>query len=100
MYDMNPVTLSFPTTEEHKFLEYYFQRSIKYVRVSLLLGLGLYALFGVVDGLLNRETRSQLWLIVYGVICPAIIATFSLTFSRHFERFMQEAVSIVMLWGD
>lgn len=99
MYDMNPITLSFPADEEHKFLEYYFQRSIKYVRVSLLLGLGLYALFGVLDGLLNQETRPQLWLIVYGVICPAIIAVLGLTFSRHFERFMQEAVSIVMLLG-
>jgi len=58
---LNPITLTF--SDECKYLEKDFLRdyaaqSIKYIRLAFLLGLFLYSIFGILDGVLVPENST------------------------------------------
>lgn len=90
----------FPEPLESAFAEYYGEKTLKHVRVALLTGLILYAVFGVVDLLLFPEDRAHMWFIRYVVVCPTIVAGLAFTYLPHLRRFMQPVISLVMLVGS
>lgn len=93
---MNPVTLSFPEELEQGFIEDYFSKSLKQVRVSLLLGVFFYGIFGILDAKLIPETKSVLWFIRYAIITPALLAVIFFSFSPLFKRYMQACLAIAI----
>ncbi|MBU5611433.1 diguanylate cyclase [Geomonas azotofigens] len=93
-------SIRFPEPLESAFNEYYRDKTLKHVRVALLTGLILYAVFGLVDGLLLPADRAHMWFIRYAVVCPTVIAGLAFTYCPQLRRFMQPVVSLVMLVGS
>jgi len=92
--------LRFPETFESAFKEYYYRNTLKHVRVALLTGMFLYALFGIVDMQLPPHDRNHMWFIRYAVICPMISAALAFTYMNKLRRFMQPVLWFVMLTGS
>lgn len=99
MYEMNPITLSFPGDEEHRFYEDYVQKSIKHVRVAALLGVFLYTIFGILDALVFPEGLAKVWFIRFAILCPSAFTLYCLTYSSYYKKFMQGINSFVILIG-
>jgi PAS domain S-box-containing protein len=91
------ITLSFGKSVEQAFRNDYFKKSLKHVRVAILLAMVYYGSFGVLDALLVPEQRNWLWLIRYAVFCPIAFAVYLLSFSKAFEKCMQLAIAFVAL---
>lgn len=92
-------SLRFPPRLEASFLDYFFDKTLKRLRIAILVGVILYALFGIDDRLLLPNFYSKLWLIRFGIVCPIGLFTFAFTFSRYFRKFMQPAVWVAMQVG-
>ncbi|QXE86168.1 GGDEF domain-containing protein [Geomonas nitrogeniifigens] len=93
-------SVRFPEPLESAFDEYYREKTLKHVRVALLTGFILYAVFGLVDGLLLPADRAHMWFIRYAVVCPTVMAGLAFTYFPHLRCFMQPVVSLVMLVGS
>lgn len=91
------ITLSFEKGVEKAFREEYYRKSLRHVRVALLLAIAFYATFGILDALLVPEQKHWLWLIRYAGFCPLAVAVYFFSFSKQFERYMQPAISAVVL---
>jgi signal transduction histidine kinase len=74
---------------ETPFREDYAQRSVKHARLALLLGILLFAAFGILDALLLPEVKESLWAIRFGVMIPATLVVFLTTWTDWFSRWMQ-----------
>ncbi len=93
-------SLRFSQPLESMFNEYHCNNTLKHVRVALLTGLFLYAIFGLVDLTLPPADRAHMWIIRYGVVCPTVTAGLAFTYISRFRRFMQPALWLVMLIGS
>ncbi|HEV7839818.1 MAG TPA: protein kinase [Gemmatimonadaceae bacterium] len=97
---MHPLTLRFADRDlEKAFEEEYFTRTLIQVRWALIVGLLLYSVYGVVDTWLAPEHRYQIWVIRYLIVAPAILACLAFTFSRHFRKYRDPAISLAILVG-
>ncbi|TET86437.1 MAG: PAS domain S-box protein [Desulfobacteraceae bacterium] len=94
---VNPITLSFPRELEEAFLEDYFQKSLRHVRIALLLAMFFYGIFGVLDAWIAPDVKEKLWFIRYVVFVPFTFAVFLFSFSSHFKNFMQLCITSVIL---
>jgi diguanylate cyclase (GGDEF)-like protein len=92
--------LRFPEPLESAFNKYYCTNTLKHVRIALLTGLFLYAVFGLVDLILPPADRTRIWFIRYAVVCPTVTAGLAFTYVSSFRRFIQPALSLVMLVGS
>jgi PAS domain S-box-containing protein len=93
----NLLTLTFPSELEEAFLEDYFQRSLRHVRIALLLAIFFYSIFGILDAWIAPDVKEKLWFIRYGVFVPFVFAVFLFSFSEHFKKFMQVCLTTVIL---
>ena len=94
---VNLFTLSFPGELEEAFLRDYFQKSLRHVRIALLLAVFFYGIFGILDAWIAPEVKEKLWLIRYAVFLPFAICAFLFSFSSHFRRYMQLCLTAVIL---
>jgi hypothetical protein len=94
---MNPLTLRFPIEFETKFLDDYNRRFVSQLRLTILLGIIIYAITGFLDPWVIPEIKSQAWLIRFAIVCPALILGFLLTFSTFFKRFMSSLLALCVL---
>ena len=95
---MYPLTLRFADRDlEREFEDEYFTRTLIQVRWALIVGLLLYSVYGVVDSWLAPEHRYQIWLIRYVLVAPTVIACLAFTFSRHFRKYRDLAISVTIL---
>ena len=92
---MNFMTLAFRGEAERLFRDRYHEKTVRVVRIGLLLGIGLYALFGLLDAMLFPDLKGALWSIRYFIVCPFIAAVFVYSFAPSFRRFGQAAVALV-----
>jgi signal transduction histidine kinase len=97
---MHSTTLRFASKHlESAFLQEYTQESLRQVRWAILLGIALYGpLFGTMDVV---EAPGELY-VVWAVrlsVCLAAVGVYLFTFSRHFTRYMQPALSLLLLLG-
>ena len=70
---MNWLTLSFSGELEKRFREDYYWRSIRHVRVSCLLAIFFYAVFGILDVWLFPEVSNRMWFIRFGIFIPLVM---------------------------
>jgi diguanylate cyclase (GGDEF)-like protein len=101
---LNPLTLKFSedsSTLEIPFLSDYGRGSLLHVRISLVLGALLYAAFGGLDAAIMPQQKYATWLIRFAIVCPVLLATFLISFSKFFERYMQPllAGNIILAGG-
>jgi len=85
-----------PSTEAD-FRRDYFRKSLRQVRISLTIGLILYAGFGVLDPHIIPTATTTAWWIRYAVVCPVLLATIGLSLFPAFERLMQPVVAAAVL---
>ena len=91
------LTLSFPAEIERDYKEDYFRKSIKHVRIAMLLALTFFAVFGILDSWLVPEAKTKLWFIRYVIYCPSIFAIYLFSFSKHFQQYMQLCIALAVL---
>ena len=97
---MHPVTLRFEDRDlEREFEEEYYGRTLIQARWAIIVGVALYSVYGIVDFWLAPEQRPQIWVIRYLVVAPVALACLGFTFTRHFRRFRDLALSVVIVVG-
>jgi len=89
--------LSFSGEFEKIFQKYYFQDSLRHVRIALVVGFFFYGIFGFLDVLLVPEAKHKLWFIRLTVLLPSIVGTYIFTYSKHFQKYMQPAIALAVL---
>ena len=78
----------------------YFRKTGSLARWSLLLGIFLYAIFGIIDCLILPQIRGEVWFIRYCLVCPLAIGVYSLTFTGYFRKMMQTLLVFTGLAGS
>jgi|GEM_PF-475621 len=92
---MHWLTLRFPApADEAAFRADYREQSLRQMRVSLLLGFGLYAAFGVLDAWVIPDAAGPVRWIRYAIVCPLIAVVFALSFPRAPARYLQPAMAL------
>ena len=89
--------LAFSGDFEKVFQKYYFQDSLRHVRIALVVGLFFYGIFGFLDAFLVPEAKHKLWFIRSAVLLPSISGTYIFTYSKHFQKHMQPALALAVL---
>ncbi len=87
--------LGFPPDLEKEFRYDYIERSKSILRISLVLGMILYSVFGLLDRILAPQSFRQIWLIRFVIIDPILVGVFILTYFRVFLRVMQLTFSFI-----
>ncbi len=94
----HPLTLRFQDEElEAEFTNEYFDRTRVQVRWAIVLGMLLYAVYGVVDFWLAPAQREQIWLIRYAIVVPAGLLTLGFSYTQHFRKYRDAALSALLL---
>ncbi|MCB1157396.1 MAG: SpoIIE family protein phosphatase [Leptospiraceae bacterium] len=75
----------------------YLNRSLKIMRIAIVLGLLLYAAFGLLDTYFAPDIRNKIWFIRYAIVCPMLILVFTLSYFSFFENYMQSILVILSL---
>src|SRR5689334_7926626 len=94
---MHPITLQFSGGLEKEFTRLQFHKTIRQVRGGLLLGIFLYALFGVVDPIAAPQYKNLMWIIRFCIFIPLGIIVYLFSFHPLFEKYVQLAVGLVVL---
>lgn len=99
---LHPLTLSFYGDDqplEEDFLTYYNQNALPQVRLSILVGIFVFAFFGLLDMALIPTDKQAIWVIRYGIVCPVALSVYLLTYTRYYQRLMQMSLSVMVLSG-
>jgi two-component system, cell cycle sensor histidine kinase and response regulator CckA len=95
--DVNPITLAFSSDLEAQFQDDYYNKSLSLVRLSLVAGILLYSLFGILDAELIPYMKETLWTIRLVVVCPLLMGLIALSYSSQFRKYFQMAMSTGMV---
>ena len=95
--NLNLFTLAFPGELEQHFIEDYFEKSKKHIRIALILAIFFYGIFGILDAWLIPSQKQSLWLIRYFVFLPFTSFILLLSFTAHYKKCMQTANAAVIL---
>ena len=68
--ELHPITLSFQGDLEKTFREDYLVNSLRTVRFSLVAGIVIYLVFGILDAVLIPSMKEALWIVRFAVVCP------------------------------
>ena len=96
-FRINWFTLTFSANLEKEYQEVYFQTSLRQLRITFLLGICFYGLFGFLDAWIVPEAKHRLWIIRYAVFTPYVTGIYLFSFSRHFQKYMQASISFGVL---
>lgn len=97
---LHPLTLKFSgesSNLEEPFQRYYYRESLFQLRIVLILGALLYALFGILDWLLMPEQKYTIWFIRFIVVCPVLFGALLASSLKYFERYMQPCLAGVLI---
>ncbi|MHB8883050.1 MAG: ATP-binding protein [Thermodesulfovibrionales bacterium] len=96
--ETNSITLEFlDKALENDFAADYFDKIIKRLRYSIVLGFILYGLFGILDSWIIPEAKHQAWIIRFAIVCPYLAFLMLFTYTPYFRKIMQPVVAITML---
>jgi len=84
---------------ERAFMAEHVRRGLPVLRLSLLAGMLLYGLFGFLDLYIVADRIEAVWLIRYGIVCPALFGLFLATYTEAFVAWAQPAMSVGMILG-
>ncbi|HHP7235045.1 MAG TPA: ATP-binding protein [Desulfobacterales bacterium] len=93
---LHPLTLCFTghlQDLETVFRIEYCEKYLRQIRCAILLALVFYSIFGILDAYLLQENKARVWLIRFGIICPALLTAFGLTYLTLFKHWMQPILS-------
>jgi PAS domain S-box-containing protein len=96
---IDKLRMQFPQELEQAFQEESFYKSLNQLRISIAVVAVIYALFGVLDGLVTPEVKYQAWFIRYVIVIPVAIFVLYFTFFPQFKRYQQILVSFLVLVG-
>lgn len=83
----HPLTLAFTDPGlEASFRARHRDAGLSVGRLALLVGLGLYAVFGILDVFIMSAYTTPIWIIRYAIVCPYIALAYALTYISWFER--------------
>jgi class 3 adenylate cyclase len=83
---------------EQRFREAYFRDNLAYVRLAHLLGAAVWAIFGILAGVVLRdESRTTDLVLRYGVVIPVVAVSFALTFAPWYGRVWQQILGAVLV---
>jgi signal transduction histidine kinase len=68
-----------------------------FIRIYLVSGTALYALFGILDQQVGGDAVPTMFFIRYGLVCPILLAVFALSFTAIFARIGQMALASTMV---
>ena len=91
------MTLSFIQPFEKRFLEEYYIKNRIHIRLSLLLAVAIYSVFGFLDAALLSEFRDTFWFIRFGIFAPFSLIVLLFSFSSNFIKYYQYLCSAVVL---
>ena len=94
--ELNPLTLSFPDKFEGIYQDDQYKKVLTQVRVSILLGIAFYSIFGILDAVLIPELKLDFWIIRYGVVAPVALSLFFFSFSSHYKKYMQASLAALV----
>lgn len=92
------VTLRFlddPDTEL-AFLDDYYLKSIKQMRIAIVLAIVITAAFGFRDAWITPTVAPRLWFVRYAIMCPFFLAALMFSFTRYARQHMQLCISLGM----
>ncbi len=96
---MHWLTLRFGEPIEHEFLEQYVQNSLPAMRAAIVIGIGIYAVFGLLDPLIVPDVKAQVWFIRYAIACPILLLGLSSTFVPRLHPFMQSLLALLLVFA-
>ncbi len=97
---LNPVSLRFTGAYadlEAPYQQDYLAKSLKHIRIAIVLGTTLFALFGILDAILIPDHKHLTWTIRYGIVCPALITVVLLSYVRSVQPFIQPLLSALIV---
>jgi hypothetical protein len=77
----------------------HFRRSLTHVRGAILLAIGLYAAFGLLDARVAPDQTRLLFIIRFAIVCPAAALVFLYSYSPSFSRHWQPLLAGLVLVG-
>jgi signal transduction histidine kinase/ActR/RegA family two-component response regulator len=99
---LNPFSLRFSgpcAYLEDTFQREYLEKSLKHIRVALILAVILYAAFGVLDAILIPGKKHLTWMIRYAFVCPAMLLVLLLSRFRIVQRRIQPILAGLIVIG-
>lgn len=87
----------FPRRLEQQYKDYYFSKSILIIRISLMLGLVLYSVFGLLDIYLVPQYRASFFIIRFALVSPLLLITFIMSFTNLFKKIMTVMMGLIVL---
>ncbi|MFH1478271.1 MAG: HD domain-containing phosphohydrolase [Candidatus Omnitrophota bacterium] len=92
---INPITLSFNKALEEKFRTYYFSHYLNNMRMSMILGIIIWGLFGIIDSFFApKEVMPKLLLMRYAFVWPVMLISFALSFTKKPKKYLDIAISM------
>jgi TIR domain len=85
-----------PKSLEPEYEAEQFVRALPQVRIAIVIGTALYAIFGILDLWMAKPQWKLLWVIRYAAVCPLGVAIYLWSFSRSFERIWQWLLSLLV----
>ncbi len=98
-FNYNLFKLTFSGNIEKEYFNTFFISSLRHVRISLLIAIFIYAIFGILDHWIVPEVKKQLWFIRYALFCPYVLGVYLFSFTRYFKKYMQQAIFSVVLFA-
>ncbi len=94
--DRGGVVLRFVPELEAAFLNRYLATHRSHMRMSLLVGLGIFGSFGLLDAALFPGLRPTMWALRYGVACPAVVVPLVMSVRTGWGRGVQVAYAAAL----
>ncbi|MCE2510031.1 MAG: HAMP domain-containing histidine kinase [Alphaproteobacteria bacterium] len=83
-------------TERH-YRIMHIRQSLPTIWLSILAGMFLYAVFGILDLYVVPDKLTEIWTIRYAIVCPILIGAFLVTLTKYFIRVSQVVLALGML---
>jgi two-component system cell cycle sensor histidine kinase/response regulator CckA len=96
-FKINLFSLSFEKDLENEFRDDYFRTSLRQVRLSLLLAIFFYGIFGLLDMWIVPEVKKYFWFIRYVIFCPFVLLIYMFSYTSYFKKYTQVSVALVVL---
>ncbi|MCP4718292.1 MAG: PAS domain S-box protein [Desulfobacteraceae bacterium] len=93
---LHPFTLHFSGTIKHLervYQQKYLKNSLAHIRIALVLGCLIYAIFGVLDAILLPDEKYFIWAIRYLIVCPSILLVFLLSRFKIVQQWIQQILA-------
>jgi hypothetical protein len=91
----NPVTLRFSDrTLEDAFIQDNREKSLRHLRLDLIVGVFLYALFGIHDYWVIPDIKEFAWMLRYFLVCPVMFGILVFTYSAYFRKVTQLSIFV------